>query len=157
MIEINSILAPTDFSAHSERAVRYACGLADRLQAELHLIHILSEIIPAGPDPLLMPVMPPQFYQENEDRARATLEQFRSPEWGNPRSVVTAIRWGGPVEAIVDYALEHEIDLIVLATHGRSGLSHVLLGSVAERIVREAPCPVLTIRDRARIAGTVDA
>jgi universal stress protein A len=157
VIEINSILAPTDFSAHSERAVRYACGLADRLQAELHLIHILSEIIPAGPDPLLMPVMPPQFYQENEDRARATLEQFRSPEWGSPRSVVTAIRWGGPVEAIVDYALEHEIDLIVLATHGRSGLSHVLLGSVAERIVREAPCPVLTIRDRARISGTVDA
>ena len=52
MIEIRSILAPTDFSAHSEQAVRYACGLAERLGAELHLLHVLSEILPAGPDPL---------------------------------------------------------------------------------------------------------
>ena len=73
MVEIPAILAPTDFSAHSERAVRYACGLAARLGSELHLVHILSEILPAGPDPLLMPVMPPEYYQENEDRANETL------------------------------------------------------------------------------------
>ena len=66
----------------------------------------------------------------------------------SPRSVVTAVRWGSPVESIVSYAVDHRIDLIIIATHGRTGLSHVLLGSVAERIVREAPCPVLTIRDR---------
>jgi nucleotide-binding universal stress UspA family protein len=74
VIAINKILAPTDFSAHSEKAVRFACGLAEKLGAELHLIHVLSEIIPAGPDPLLMPVMPPQFYQENEERARQALD-----------------------------------------------------------------------------------
>jgi nucleotide-binding universal stress UspA family protein len=62
--------------------------------------------------------------------------------------VVRAVRWGSPVEAIVSYALDQAIDMIVIATHGRTGLSHVLLGSVAERIVREAPCPVLTIRNR---------
>ena len=56
----------------------------------------------------------------------------------------------GPVESIVSYAVDHRVDLIVIATHGRTGLSHVLMGSVAERIVREAPCPVLTIRDRHR-------
>ena len=60
------------------------------------------------------------------------------------------MRWGSPVEAIVDYAQEQQIDMIVIATHGRTGLSHVLLGSVAERIVREATCPVLTIRDSHR-------
>ena len=150
MIAIQSILAPTDFSAHSEKAVRYACGLAERLGAELHLVHILSEILPAGPDPLLMPVIPPEYYKENEDRARETLDRLINPTWGAPRSVVTAVRWGSPVEAIVSYAVDQRVDLVVIATHGRTGLSHVLLGSVAERIVREAPCPVLTIRDRHR-------
>lgn len=150
MVDIHSILAPTDFSAHSEKAVRYACGLAERLGSELHLLHILSEILPAGPDPLLMPVMPPQYYKENEDRARETLSRLLDPAWGSPRSVVPAVRWGSPVEAIVAYAVDYRVDLIVIATHGRTGLSHVLLGSVAERIVREAPCPVLTLRDHVR-------
>lgn len=148
VIEIQTILAPTDFSAHSEQAVRYACGLAARLGSELHLLHILSEILPAGPDPILMPVMPPEYYQENEARAKETLTRLLDPAWGSPRTVVTAVRWGSPVEVIVAYADDHRIDLLVIATHGRTGLSHVLLGSVAERIVREAPCPVLTLRDR---------
>jgi universal stress protein A len=152
VIEIKRILAPTDFSPHSQRAVRYACALAEKFGAELHLVHVLSEIIPAGPDPLLMPVMPPQFYEENEGRAKETLQQILDPAWGRPASVATAVRWGSPVEAVVDYAREEEIELVVIATHGRTGLSHVLLGSVAERIVREAPCPVLTIRDPARAA-----
>jgi nucleotide-binding universal stress UspA family protein len=148
VIEIHSILAPTDFSVHSQQALRYACGLAERLGAELHLVHILSDLLPTGPDPLLMPVMPPQYYTENQDRARETLGHLLDPAWGTPRAVVTAVAWGSPVESIVSYALEHRIDLLVIATHGRTGLSHVLLGSVAERIVREAPCPVLTLRDR---------
>ena len=70
------------------------------------------------------------------------------PSWGTPPVVESAVRWDSPVEGIVDYAREAAIDLIVIATHGRTGLSHVLLGSVAERIVREASCPVLTIRSK---------
>jgi nucleotide-binding universal stress UspA family protein len=150
LIELKKILAPTDFSPHSERALRYACRLAERLDSELHMLHVLSEVLPTGPDPLLMPVLPPEFYAENEDRARRVLNGLIKPEWGSPPAVVTAVQWGGAVEAIVDYARDQEIDLIVIATHGRTGLSHVLLGSVAERIVREAPCPVLTIRDQDR-------
>ena len=84
VIEIKSILAPTDFSAHSEHAVRYACRLAERLGSELHLLHVLSEILPAGPDPLLMPVMPAQFYKENEDRAQETLDHSLDASWGKP-------------------------------------------------------------------------
>jgi nucleotide-binding universal stress UspA family protein len=148
VIQIKSILAPTDFSPHSELAVRYASEFAERLDAELHLLHVLSEILPAGPDPLLMPVMPAEYYKENEDRARQKLDIVPDSSWGRPTAVVRAVRWGSPVDCIVSYALDHRIDMIVIATHGRTGLSHVLLGSVAERIVREAPCPVLTIRDR---------
>lgn len=147
MIQIERILAPTDFSVHAEHALRYACGLAERLGADLLVLHVLSEIVPTGPDPLLMPVMPPQFYQDDEDRASRSLQKVLDPAWGKPRSVSTAVRWGTPAEAIVDFAAEQTADLVVISTHGRSGLSHVLLGSVAERIVREAPCPVLTIRD----------
>ena len=120
-------------------------------------VNVLSEIIPAGPDPLLMPVMPPQFYQENEARAKETLRSLIQPSWGKPTRLVTAVRWGSPVEAIVDYAQEQQIDMIVIATHGRTGLSHVLLGSVAERIVREAHCPVLTIRDPKHAAPAIKA
>jgi len=156
VIEISSILAPTDFSTHSEQAVRYACQLAERLDAPLHLLHVLSDVVPAGPDPLLMPVMPPQYYTENEDHASAALEQLPDPAWEKPPSVIRAVRWGSPVDMIVSYAIEHRIGMIVIATHGRTGLRHVLLGSVAEHIVREAPCPVLCIREnaRGRPAGT---
>jgi universal stress protein A len=156
LIEIKSILAPTDFSEHSEKALRYACQLAERLGSELRLLHVLSEILPAGPDPLMMPVMPTEYYTESEDKARQTLDRLLDPTWGRPARVVTEVRWGSPVETIVAYALDNKVDLIVIATHGRTGLSHVLLGSVAERIVREAPCPVLTIRDRVR-AGAAAA
>lgn len=149
MIEFKRILAPSDFSSHSEQALRYACGLAERFGAELHIIHVLSEIVPTGPDPLLIPAMPPQFYEEDEARAKEALKGVVKPGWGTPPGLVTAVRWGSPAEAIVDYAAENQADLLVIATHGRTGLSHVLLGSVAERIVREAPCPVLTIRSAA--------
>jgi nucleotide-binding universal stress UspA family protein len=146
VVEIRTILAPTDFSSHSENAVRYACGLAERLGAELHLLHVLSEFVPTGPDPLLTPVLPPEYYRESEAQSRSELETLLQPSWGRPPTVQLAVRWESPVEGIVAYAREAAIDLIVIATHGRTGLSHVLLGSVAERIVREAPCPVLTIR-----------
>jgi len=146
MISFTRILAPTDFSSHSEDALRYACGLAERFDAELHVVHVLSEMVPAGPDPLLMPVMPAQFYEDDEKRARESLATALKPEWGSPSRVTTDVRWGAPAEAIVDYAAEVGADLLVIATHGRTGLSHVLLGSVAERFVREAPCPVLTVR-----------
>lgn len=148
MIEIRKILAPTDFSAHATQAVRYACSLAERFGAELHLLHVLSDIIPAGPDPMLTPVLPPEFYTESEAQSRATLARTIEPAWGKPSFVSTAVRWGDPVEEIVDEARKIRADLVVIATHGRTGLRHALLGSVAERIVREAPCPVLTIRDR---------
>ena len=96
MITFGRILAPSDFSPHSHEALRYACGLAERFGAELHVVHVLSEIIPAGPDPLLMPVMPPEFYAEDERRAAEVLRTEVKPEWGRPARVITAVRWGAP-------------------------------------------------------------
>ena len=148
LIAIRSILAPTDFSKHAETALRYACGLAETLGASLHLLHVLSDIVPIGPDPMLAAVLPPEYYVESERTSHEALKDLLQPSWGVPASIETSVRWGAPDAVIVEFAAAKAVDLIVIATHGRTGLSHVLLGSVAERIVREAPCPVLTIRDR---------
>lgn len=146
MLEIQRILAPTDFSEHAEEALRYACGLAERLGATLHLLHVLPDVVPVGPDPMLAPGLPPDYYTDTENQSLEALGKTIRPEWGHAPAVEVAVRWGGPVEGIVAYANDVAIELIVIATHGRTGLSHVLLGSVAERIIREAPCPVLTVR-----------
>ena len=97
-----------------------------------------------------MPVMPAEYYTENEDRAHETLGRLLDPAWGKPARLSPRSDGGARSRQSSSYALDQRIDLIMIATHGRTGLSHVLLGSVAERIVREAPCPVLTIRDRDR-------
>jgi nucleotide-binding universal stress UspA family protein len=148
MFEIRTILVPTDFSRHSEAALKYACGLAERMGAKLHLLHVLTEVMPVGPDPMLAPVLPPEYFRETEAASRQALGQVLDPAWGKPAGVETSVRWGSPVDVIADHAATHGADLIVIATHGRTGISHVLLGSVAERIIRESPCPVLTVRDR---------
>ncbi len=149
MIAIRSILAPTDLSRHSLPAMAYACGLAERFGSTLHLMHALPDVVaPVGPEPMLVPNLPPEYYTETEAESKAALEAALDPDWGRPRAIETAVRWGDAVEAILEYACERSIDLIVIATHGRTGLGHFLLGSAAERIVREAPCPVLTIRDQ---------
>ena len=149
MLEIHAILAPTDFSKHAAAGLRYAVGLAEKMGATLHLIHILSEpTTPVSPDLMIPPALPPDYYREIEADSLEALQGALDQAWGKASKVVTATRWGDAVSEIVHYAKENAIDLISIATHGRTGLGHVLLGSVAERIVREAPCPVLTVRDR---------
>ena len=149
MLEIRTILAPTDFSHHAEAALRYAGGLAERFGATLHLLHVLPDVVvPVGPDPSLVSSFPPEYYRETEERSREALGRALDPAWGNPAALEMEVRWGDAVAGIIGYAADHQIDLIVVATHGRSGLSHVLLGSVAEQIIRDAPCPVLTVRNR---------
>jgi nucleotide-binding universal stress UspA family protein len=147
MFQIRTILVPTDFSRHSECAVRYACALAERMGASIHLLHVLTEVMPVGPDPMLAPVLPPEYFRETEAASREALANLIAPSWPRPAAIESSVRWGTPVDVIVDQAATIGADLIVIATHGRTGLSHVLLGSVAERIVREATCPVLTVRE----------
>jgi nucleotide-binding universal stress UspA family protein len=155
MLEIRAILAPTDFSEHAVAALRYAAGLAARLGATLHLLHVLPDVVPmapdlvaGAPDLVIAPAVIPDDFRAIEAESLDALGRVLDPSWGDVPSVETAVRRGDPVEEVVAHAAERGIDLIVVATHGRTGLGHALLGSVAEQIIRRSPCPVLTIRDR---------
>lgn len=146
MIKFRRILLPTDFSANSRIAQAYACDLVEQHQAELHLLHVTQEMVLVAADPLSGFVMPAADTDAAKAGAERELKHFLNPEWTAQRRVVYAVRNGSPFVEVVRYAREHEIDLIVISTHGRTGLAHVLLGSAAENIVRTAPCPVLTVR-----------
>ena len=146
MIQLKRILLPTDFSEHSSLPLRYACAFAEQFGAELHLLHVLQDLVAMVPEPGLAFLPPGDFMREMQESAQQALAKLPDPDWAKGKSIVRATRQGPPFLEIVRYAKENEIDLIVLGTHGRGGLAHVLLGSVAEKVVRKAPCPVLTIR-----------
>lgn len=145
MIQIRRILLPTDFSEFARCAARYACAFAEGFQSELHLLHVLETHVIATPD-LAMGMAFPSYVEETRVAASKKLDDVLDPAWRSRHTVHNAIAEGNPLVTIIRYAREHQIDLIVLGTHGRTGLSHVLLGSVAENVVRKAPCPVLTVR-----------
>ena len=147
MIKIQRILFPTDFSANAKFAQEYATQLAEHFGAELHVLYVVQDMVLVEADLGTIPLTP----ASNLDEARASAERALQQLPGIPASiggkrVVRATRPGAPLVEIVRYGREHDIDMIVLGTHGRTGLSHVLLGSVAENVVRKATCPVLTIR-----------
>lgn len=145
MITLKQILVPTDFSENSEVAAKYARAMASAFHAELHLMHVLEDPFASAFDPVSF-VPPPNFYEEIEAQTRGRLVRLLA-DWGSqqPHVEIVASRGSAFVE-IIRYAKDHGIDLIVLGTHGRGPIAHMLMGSVAEKIVRKAPCPVLTIR-----------
>ena len=144
-IRIKRILLPTDFSNRSATATKYACELATKFDAELHLLHTLESHLVSTPD-FGMGLDLPKYIIESRKAAEKSLTSVLDTQWSAGRKVVHAVIEGSPKAEIIRYAREHDIDLIVLATHGRSGLAHVIIGSVAESVVRTAPCPVLTVR-----------
>ena len=143
MIALKKILVPTDFSECSDAAVKYGRAFAAAFQASLHLLHVVQ-------DPYTQPWAPEAFpaplgemladWQSQAGKRLVTL----IPEAEREDAVVATLV-GSPFQEIVRYAAEQEIDLIVIGTHGRGALGHMLLGSVAEKVVRKAPCPVLTV------------
>jgi universal stress protein A len=149
-MDIRHILAPTDFSDYSKKALSDAFELAQIFGAKLSLLHVLE------PSPYLgeftLPTMGEDLLSDLERQARAALARVL-PEAQNVQIEVTrSVVMGSPSLKIVETAEAEHVDLIVMATHGRTGLSHLLIGSVAERVVRTAPCPVLTIRPLAEKA-----
>jgi nucleotide-binding universal stress UspA family protein len=138
MFEIKTILHPTDFSERSDQAFRLACSLARDHGARLVLLHV-------APPPMteIGGVMTPDPGRHDEEY----WEQLRQRQPEDPRvSVERLLAEGSPGEAILRAARETGCDLIVLGTHGRTGLGRVLMGSVAEEVVRKATCPVLTVK-----------
>jgi nucleotide-binding universal stress UspA family protein len=146
MIELKRILLPTDFSEFSAAARKYACAFADQFQAELHVLHVIQDMAPLAPEPGVVLAPPPDYMKELEENATLMLERVLDPHWAAGKTVFRVVRQGPPFLEIVRYAKETSIDLIVIGTHGRSGLAHVFMGSVAEKVVRKSPCPVLSVR-----------
>lgn len=144
MITLKTILVPTDFSECSDAAVKHGSALANAFGATLHLLNVVQ-------DPYAMPYGADGFGAPAHDllgewRAEAKRRLDAAVPAGFESRTVAATRVGSPCPEIVHYAIDHHVDLIVLGTHGRGAIGHVLLGSVAERVVRTAPCPVLTVR-----------
>jgi len=150
MIRLTKLLVPTDFSEDSEQAARYAVELAKRFQAEIHCIHVVD--IPAdllSTSDYYMTGPSEAFLDQIREESKKNLEAFAKKNLEGV-GVRTAFLEGSPFVEIIRYAHNQEIDLVVIATHGRTGLRHVLFGSVAEKVVRKAPCPVLVVKRKER-------
>lgn len=139
------ICCPIDFSDASRAAMEVAADLARRTGAELWLLHAYP--VPGYTFPDGSVVASPKMLQDLADGAQRHLDEWRTAAegLGAPR-VETAKEAGEPAAEIVAFARERGVDLLVLGTHGRTGLEHALMGSIAERVVRKAHCPVLTVR-----------
>jgi nucleotide-binding universal stress UspA family protein len=147
-MKVERILVPFDFSEHSEKALRWATGLAEKWQAVVLLFHVV-------PTPAYPPIVVESFLDTArleaslaEDARRRMAEVVG--KGGRAVAVRSRVEVGEPFWDICRVAEEENVDLIVMGSHGRTGLAHVLLGSVAERVVRHAPCPVLVVGRKTR-------
>jgi len=147
------ILVPTDFSAPSDAALGTAKELAARLGASLHLVHVLEDpYAVAAYSADALGYLPPGIKESWQQEADKHLNALLTPsERSAFRATTTVLFSGSAARDIVEHARDNDIDLIVMGTHGRGGLAHLLLGSVAERVVRLAACPVLTVRGTATV------
>ena len=143
MIALNNVLVATDFSKCGDAAVKYGRELAGHFGTTLHLLHVVEDPYRFGWGVESVPMLDYDVVEKWQQRALADL-RADGPGAAGPATVAAAIV-GVPVEQILRYAREHAIGLIVLGTQGRGGVAHAFLGSVAERVVRRAPCPVLTV------------
>lgn len=147
MIAIKRILFPTDFSESAKKARQYAVALTDRFGSELHLIHVVPPLMPY-PDAASPWVMPNDENQRQVEIAAQHLRRELDPAWSDGHNPTFVAVSGFAVDEILKYANDTNIDLIVVGTHGHTGLSRMLIGSVAEKIVRTATCPVLTVHPK---------
>lgn len=141
---VQHVLVPIDFSATADRALAYAIALGQQLQARLTLLHVLDLT------PVTMDEMPPgmtaTYLDDLETDAQHLLQASRERVQRAGLQAESLLVQGTPTQTIIDTAGEQGVDLIIMGTHGRTGLAHVLLGSVAEHVVRQGPCPVLVVR-----------
>lgn len=143
-LALRHILVATDFSDESRAALAYGAALAGTFNTSLHVLHVLQALVTPDPVPVEFETrrLEAAIEATTWDELRALLSSDK--EYARLNATL-AIEWGLPAVEIVRYAREHAIDLIAMGTHGRGGLKRLILGSVAESVVREAPCPVLTI------------
>jgi len=143
---INKVLVPIDFSDYSKSALKYAVNFAKSFNAEILLIYVVEPII-YPPDFSMGQIAMPTINTDWDNRAKEELDKLAKNEITNNGNVKTIIKTGKPFAEIIETAKEEDIDLIIIATHGHSGVEYILFGSTAEKVVRKAPCPVLTLRE----------
>jgi universal stress protein A len=146
MPTIRRILVPTDFGDCSTPALRFAVDLAEKFGAELVLLHVVQDLALAMPDAVMPTPLPSPDLGQLIEAGKSGLANLIERENLARFSPRTEVRVGSPVAEIVAAAGDLKADLLCVGTHGRTGLAHLLLGSQAERIIREAPCPVLTVK-----------
>lgn len=145
LLGIRKILVPSDFSTASNHAFKYALRFGQEFGAELILIHILA--------PSLSPTFAglpgaPAFSEDEVSFAETNLRAWTASAGKASVSAKLAVRVGLPAHEIVEAAKDHDVDLVIIATHGDTGWKHFCIGSTAERVVRAAPCPVLVVREK---------
>lgn len=139
------MLIPTDFSAPSRHAFTYAVELNRLFRARLYLVHVLQDFTEFS-EYNLSPTILPQLYLEFEQNATNKLEEMVGLVVPADMHCDTYILHGIPFYEVIQFARNEQIDLVVVGSHGRTGLKHVLFGHTAEKIVKKAPCPVLSVR-----------
>jgi len=148
MIVLKKILVATDFGSASESALRYAQALARGFGAELHVLHVVENLLTRAMDGYGYAAISPEVQLDVERAGLRQTEGLLSDEDRRElRAKASTVTSNNPAAEIVDYARTNGIDLVVVGTHGRGAIAHLFMGSVAERVVRTAPCPVLTVRN----------
>lgn len=146
MTAITRILVPMDFSEASRQALRYACSLADTFNASLCIVHAIENpYLPGGYMEFYAP--PAEYFEQVERDTQTSLDTLLTPEEKTKYRATLVQRTGSPAREILALLAEQpDIDLVVMSTHGRGGMARLMMGSVTDRVVRLAPCPVLTVR-----------
>ena len=147
MIELKKILVPTDFGEAADAALNYARAFARNFGASIDVLHVVEDVSARLLAGEMYVAVPQRLQQDVEDAARKQLGERLIDNDPQPLPVQrVVVASNAPAASIVNYAKETGIDLIVMGTHGRGPMAHLLMGSVAERVVRLAPCPVLVVR-----------
>jgi nucleotide-binding universal stress UspA family protein len=144
MMAVQRFLVPVDFSDHANQALDYAMSLARKLGARLTLLHVIQPLPLGGAD--MGMALPYTYIQELEAEISNSMQAYLERVTAAGLEGEIAVVHGVPFHEIIETAKIQQVDLIVMGTHGRTGIQHVLLGSVAEKVVRLAPCPVLVVR-----------
>jgi nucleotide-binding universal stress UspA family protein len=145
VIKLKKVLVPTDFSDSARQALRYGMSFAKEYGAELVLLHVVENLT-VGYASDLFPVPMAEVFQEISGYAKSELAKLGEEARARGITVQEQVVQGKPSAEIIRFASENEIDVIVLGTHGKGMLDQALFGSTTERVVRRAPCPVLTVR-----------
>ncbi len=144
-MEIKSILFPTDFSEGSAEALKYAVEFAKKYDAKLYIIHIIYDVAKAS-GWYVPHISMDKLYQDIQEGAKKELDNFGVEELSGMKNIERVVITGIPHQEIVAFANSKKVDMIIIGTHGRTGIDRILFGSTAAQVVRNAPCPVLTVR-----------